>query len=303
MMNAFQANLKKTVIALALPLMMSAPGLSSAASIQGDGLTASVAIVGDRTAPVGLLGFSIDASSNGKPGTFAYQLIFSNPVSDLISGLNQLTSTQSTVRCVSVDEDGDTGWFSAAVTFATPDFRANNATQEQTAALIDAGLEIVYGRVSDGDHQTRSLFILSSTAPVVSLQDAGGLGSTSTSLTNQLNVNNFCRTQDNMLNGNADYIQLNTINNGSSTDCCTPDKAGCVITITKKGTDATAKLNGRTVDLCDINYLAPDDETPVGGPLPNVPSTFAPQNIPALSLYSNAEITRSFQAGHVNISK
>jgi hypothetical protein len=184
------------------------------------------------------------------------------------------------VQCVEVS--GNTAWWSGRVFFYTRDPRFNAATNTQVQNDVATSRYIVGGKIIGGVPEKRSLFITGGTVPEVSLNDGGSLNGV---LLPMLGTSGaaYCKLHDGMFAGNADFLQLDTVNTGSanqSTNCVTgrPPNAGEV--------------------LCDIQWLKPDDITPVAF-APNTPATFATP--PPDSLYDQSSVTRDIGVGSVVI--
>jgi hypothetical protein len=251
------------------------------ATLIGNGVTQFAGITAGSA--FGLFSFTFNVTNLGdksvKRHLSSQTLLLSSDISSItVAGIDQTSSSLIDVKCLEVS--GDTAWWSGAVFFYTPDPRVNGATNTQILSDVGAGSYVIGGKIINGIPEKRSLFLSGANVPEVSLNDAGSINSVLLPILGKSGTS-FCKLHDAMFAGNADYLQLDTVNPGSNHDCVTgrPPVTGEV--------------------LCDIQWLAPDDSTPIGFPAPNNSLTFS--NPPNAAFYDLASVTRNFVAGSVVI--
>lgn len=252
-------------------------------TLVGDGLTQFNGIVPNTA--FGLFSFSFNVTNLGdtsvKKHISAQSIQFSSNFSNTaIAGIDEISTSLIDVKCLQTS--GGSAWWSGTVFFFTPDPRINGATNSQILNDVAHSRYLIGGKIINGVPEKRSVFISGANVPEVSLADAFSIYSVLVPILGQ-SAGGFCRLHDGMFGGNADFLQLDTIHTGTiqqSTNCVT----------------GHAPNVGEV--LCDIQWMQPDDTTPVSV-APNVASTFA--HPPAASIYDLSGVTRDFVAGSVVI--
>jgi hypothetical protein len=284
MRNSGKSLFRGTLLALMF-LAVCANGVESMAqsspTLVGVGLTQS-GITGQAS---GLFSFTFNVTNLGDTSVSKHlssqTILLSSQGSTAVGDIDQTSTSLINIQCLQTS--GNVAWWSGTVFFFTPDPRVNTATNTQILNDVSLNTYVIGGKIISGvQPEERSLFLSGANVPEVSLANAGTIGSVSVSILGNSGTS-FCKLQDKMFAGNADFLQLNTVSRGNVTS------RNCV----------TGQLpTNRGVGLCDIQWLDPSD-TISEGVVNNTPANLA--NPPSASLYDLSGVTRDFVAGSVVI--
>ena len=187
-------------------------------TLVGVGLTQSVNITGQA---IGLLSFTFNVTDLGDGSVsqhlYSQTLLMSSTSDTTVGGIDQTSASLINIQCLQTS-GGNTAWWSGTQFFFTPDPRNNAATNAQILNDVRLKRYVVGGKIIGGVPERRSLVLSSGNVPEVSLNDAGSIGSVSVPVLGKSGAN-YCKLEDAMFGGIADYLQLSTINNGTSTSC------------------------------------------------------------------------------------
>jgi hypothetical protein len=284
MRNSGKSLFRGTLLALMF-LAVCANGAESMAqsspTLVGVGVTQFLDGIGQAD---GLFSFTFNVTNLGDTSVSKHlssqTILLSSQGSTAVGGIDQTSTSLINIQCLQTS--GNVAWWSGTVFFFTPDPRVNTATNTQILNDVSLNTYVIGGKIISGVPEERSLFLSGANVPEVSLNDAGSINSVSVSILGTSGTS-FCKLNDAMFAGNADFLQLNTVTRGNVTS------RNCV----------TGQLpRNRGVGLCDIQWLDPSD-TISEGVAPNTPATFS--NPPAASIYDLSGVTRDFVAGSVVI--
>lgn len=241
-------------------------------TLVGVGLTQSVNITGQVSE---LFSFTFNVTNLGDKTVSQHLSSQTLLLSSNSGGIDQTSTSLINIQCLQTS--GNTAWWSGTEFLFTPDPRINAATNSQVLNDVSLKRYIVGGKIISGVPEQRSLFLSGANVSEVSLNDAGSINSLSVSILGTSGTS-FCKLNDAMLAGFADYLQLTTKNGLSGCITGRPPNTGQV--------------------LCDIQWLDPSD-TISEGVVPNTPTNLS--NPPAASIYDLSGLTRDFVAGSVVI--
>lgn len=246
-------------------------------NLQGSSYTQTTLPIGVNQVPVGELDFSIDArklrngSMNGTLNFQTYGCLTNGSFDPICSGadttLHELGHEDVKIACLTADGATRTVWFSGQVV-AVDDQRIPAELLQQEQGILAQKKLIVVGRLrdtnGDGTADVRSLFLTQATTPYPNALTTGGDIGTPwfISAAGYSSAANACLQRDQAYLS-ADYQVVNGSTN-------------------------------------TVQWLDPDDTTPIGSPITGTAANMA--NPPAASLYSLAPINRTLLSPNLKLT-